>query len=132
WATIGKEIDHIANATMPDVKGFFNKFYNPGNAILVVAGNVRLAGVRSLAEKWFGGVPASAVPPRELPVEPPQKEARRKTVKADVPVNAIYKTWHMSGRNDPRFYAADLISDLLSRGTSSRLYQHLVKEKQLF
>ena len=132
WATIGKEIGHITNATMPDVKAFFNTHYHPANAILVVAGNVNLEQVKALAEKWFGPVPSAGAPSRKLPAEPVQKEARSLTVQADVPVSALYKTWHMSARNDPRFYAADLISDMLSSGTSSRLYLKLVKEKQLF
>ncbi|TCS86033.1 putative Zn-dependent peptidase [Anseongella ginsenosidimutans] len=132
WATIGKEISHISDASMPDVKAFFKKYYQPSNAILVVAGDVRLAQVKAMAEKWFGPISSCGLSARELPAEPRQAEARSKTVRADVPVSAIYKTWHMSGRNDARFYTADLISDVLSRGTSSRLYQKLVKEKQLF
>lgn len=132
WATIGKETSHIAHATMEDVKAFFNKFYQPANAIMVVAGDVTLQQVRTLTDKWFGPIPSVPVASRSLPVEPPQTEARELRVQADVPVSAIYKTWHMSARTDPRYYAADLISDLLSRGTSSRLYRRLVKEKQLF
>ncbi|MFS8615841.1 MAG: pitrilysin family protein [Solitalea sp.] len=132
WATIGKEISHIANANMEEVKAFFDRFYQPANAILVVAGHVRLSQVKSLAEKWFGPIPSSPPPVRALPAEPAQKEARSKTVQANVPLNALYKTWHMSARDDSRFYAADLISDILARGTSSRLYRRLVKEQQLF
>lgn len=132
WATIGKEIAHIADASMPDVKAFFNKYYHPANAIMVVAGDVTRGRVEELAEKWFGPIPSGGRAQRALPAEPVQEEARSKTVRADVPVNAIYKTWHMSGRYDPRFYTADLISDVLSRGTSSRLYRRLVKEQSLF
>ncbi|HYH57393.1 MAG TPA: pitrilysin family protein, partial [Anseongella sp.] len=132
WATIGKDISHIEQASMSDVKDFFRRYYHPANALLVVAGDVTLDQVKQLAERWFGPVPASPVQARELPAEPAQDEPRRKTVHADVPLNALYKTWHMSGRKDPRFYTADLISDILSRGTSSRLYRRLVKEKQLF
>src|SRR3546814_357743 len=132
WATIGREIDHIARATMADVKAFFNAFYHPANAVMVVAGDVSVASVHALAEKWFGPIPPGEEHSRKLPAEPPQEQPRSKTVHADVPVDAIYKTWHMSGRDDQRYYAADLISDILSRGTSSRLYRRLVKEQALF
>lgn len=132
WATIGKEISHIENATMEDVRGFFFRHYRPNNAILVVAGNVNLAQVKQLSEKWFGPIPAGDIPPRQLPVEPRQKGKRTLTVEAKVPANAIYKSYHMPGRFQDDFYAADLFSDVISRGHSSRLYQQLVDEKELF
>ncbi len=132
WATIGKEISHIENAVMDDVKGFFKKHYHPGNAIMVVAGNVTLDQVKQLSEKWFGPIPAQVKTKRQLPIEPPQTEARSLTVHKDVPANAIYKTWHMCSRLDKDYHATDIISDILSRGNSSRLYISLVKNKQLF
>ncbi len=132
WMTIGKELSHVENAALQDVKDFFRKHYNPANAILCVAGNVTVEQVRALAEKWFGPIPAGEKYERALPQEPPQTEARRLEVKARVPVDAIYKCWHNYARLDPRYYAADLVTDLLSGGGSSRLYQSLVKEKQLF
>lgn len=132
WATIGKELAHIENASMEDVKAFFNRHYHPGNAILVVAGNISRAKTATLAEKWFAPIPGRYKQKRNLPQEPEQTEVRRSTVQAEVPLDAIYKSWHMSGRGDERYYTADLLSDLLSRGTSSRLYQSLVKEKKLF
>jgi zinc protease len=132
WATIGKEISHIENATMDDVKEFFYSHYIPNNAILVVAGNVTLNQVKQLAEKWFGPIPAGNKIQRKLPVEPRQTEKRILSVEADVPSNALYKSWHMGGRFDSDYYAIDLISDVLSRGHSSRLYQQLVQEKELF
>ena len=132
WATIGKEISHIENATMDDVKGFFFKHYLPPNAILVVAGNVTVDQVKTLSEKWFGPIPAGKPLLRNLPPEPAQKSKRTLTVEAKVPANAIYKSYHMPGRFDVDFYAADLFSDIMSRGHSSRLYQQLVDNKELF
>jgi zinc protease len=132
WATIGKEIAHIEQATMADVKSFFKKHYTPSNAILVVAGNVDSAEVRSLAEKWFEPIPAVEKPIRKLPAEPTQKEARKLTVERDVPASAIYKAYHMCSRLDEDYYATDLISDLLGRGNSSRFYKSLIKEQELF
>jgi predicted Zn-dependent peptidase len=132
WMTIGKELKHIEDATLEDVKAFFHKHYNPSNAILVVAGNVELAAVKQLTEKWFGPIPAGNKYERNLPVEPPQNAPRFMEVKADVPLDALYKCWHIYPRTDDRYYTADLISDMLSGGGSSRLYQSLVKDKQYF
>lgn len=132
WATIGKEISHIETATMDDVKGFFKEHYNPGNAILVVAGDVNVAQVKQLAEKWFGPIEAGIKPKRDLPKEPKQTEARHMTVERDVPVDSIYKAYHMCSRADKNYHTVDLISDILSRGNSSRMYNALVKEKQYF
>lgn len=131
WATIGKDVSHIENATMDDVKEFFFKYYVPDNAILVVAGNVTVDQVRRLAEKWFGPI-SPAKPNRILATEPRQQGKRSLDVQANVPANAFYKAWHMPGRFDKDYYALDLLSDLLGRGQSSRLYQKLVKEKEIF
>lgn len=132
WMTIGDELSHIENATLDDVKGFFFKHYTPSNAILVVAGPVTTDAVRALAEKWFGPIPAGNKYVRQLPAEPKQTAPRLLEVKANVPLDALYKTWHIYSRTDDRYYAADLITDILGGGASSRLYQQLVKEQQLF
>lgn len=132
WMTIGKELKHIEEAQLQDVKNFFFKHYTPSNAILVVAGNVETDKVVQLAEKWFGSIPGGEKYVRNLPQEPKQTEARRMEIKADVPIDAFIKTWHMSGRMERGYYVADLITDILGGGASSRLYQSLVKEQQLF
>ncbi len=132
WATIGKEVSHIEKATMNDVRDFFFSHYVPNNAVLVVAGNVTLDQVKQLSEKWFGPIPAGKKIKRTLPVEPKQTEKRILEVEAKVPASAIYKTYHMPGRFHPDYYAVDLLSDVLSRGQSSRLYLQLVKEKEIF
>jgi zinc protease len=132
WMTIGKELSHIENAKLGDVKNFFFKHYRPNNAILVVAGNVTVEKVKELTEKWFGDIPAGEKYIRKLPQEPPQTEARKLEVKAEVPLDAFYKCWHIYPRNDKRYYIADLITEVLSGGGSSRLFQSLVKEKKLF
>jgi len=132
WMTIGKELSHVENAQLEDVKRFFFKHYTPSNAILVVAGNVSVEQVRELAEKWFGDIPSGERYKRNLPVEPEQQEERRMTVHRKVPADAIYKTWHMCSRLDDDYYTTDLLTDILGGGASSRLYQALVKEQQLF
>jgi len=132
WMTIGKELSHIENARLADVKQFFFKHYRPVNAVLVIAGHVSLDEVKRLADKWFGPIPMGEKYLRNLPKEPEQKQSRLLEVQADVPLDAFYKTWHMASRLSKGYYAADLLSDILSGGGSSRLYQALVKEKQLF
>ena len=132
WQTIGKELSHIENAEIDDVKNFFYKHYRPVNAILAVGGNVKTEQVRVLTEKWFGDIPRGEKYLRNLAVEPPQREARKLEVTAKVPLHALYKCWHISSRLEDGYYSADLITEILSGGGSSRLYQSLVKEKQLF
>ncbi|MDB5002974.1 MAG: peptidase [Mucilaginibacter sp.] len=132
WDTIGKNIEHIENAKIEDVKAFFKKHYNPQNAIMVVGGDVKLEQVKELAQKWFGPIPAGEKYTRDLPQEPEQHEERREIVTAKVPLNDVYIALQMPGRREQEFYAVELMSDILSRGNSSRMYRNLVKEKQLF
>lgn len=132
WATIGKEISHIENATMDDVKSFFYKYYTPNNAILSIAGDVELEEIKRLCKKWFGSIPPGKINKRALPKEPVQIEPKRLKVERNVPANAIYKAYKMCNRIHKDYYATDLLSDVLSLGKSSRLHVSLVKEQQLF
>ncbi len=131
WATIGKEISHIENAVMDDVRGFFYKHYLPNNANLVVAGNVTVEQVKQLCKKWFEPIPAGNVIKKNLPVEGIQTASRFLETEAQVPLDAIYKVYHTQGRHDEGFNATDLMSDILGRSKSSRLYK-LVMENQIF
>ena len=131
WATIGKEMSHIENATLQDVKDFFFRYYVPNNALMVIAGNVTIDQVKKLSEKWFGPIPRG-IKSRDMLTEPTQEEKRSLNINAKVPANAFYKAYHMPGRFHNDYYAIDLLSDILSRGQSSRLYQQLVKQKEIF
>ena len=132
WMTIGKELSHIEDARLKDVKDFFHKHYCPVNAILVVAGKVKTDEVKKLAEKWFAGIPAGEKYNRLIPVEPKQDNPRTFEHRAQVPLDALYKCFHMGSRLDHGYYVADLITEILGGGGSSRLFQKLVKEKKLF
>jgi zinc protease len=132
WPTIGKEISHIEEATMEDVKSFFYKYYIPNNAILVIGGNVETAEVKKLSEKWFGPIPAGQPYLRNLTKEPEQKSLRRLEVKANVPLDALYMAYHMPDKLSKDYVVCDLLSDILGRGKSSRLYTKLVNEKKIF
>jgi zinc protease len=132
WPTIGKEISHIKDATLKDVKAFFRKYYVPNNAILVISGNVAEEQAFELAEKWMEAIPPN--PGLDLPIysEPEQHSAKQSTVFASVPQDSIYLAFKMPGRLDPGYYHADVLTDILSTGTSSRLHQRLLKEQGLF
>jgi zinc protease len=132
WMTIGKELSHIENAQLQDVKNFFSKHYRPVNAILVVAGNVTVEQVKMLAEKWFAPIETGEKYNRHLPEEPKQTKAKKLEIQAEVPLDALYKCWHIYQRMDHRYYVSDLITEILGGGGSSRLFQSLIKEKKLF
>ena len=132
WPTIGKDLSHIANATLEEVKAFFFRFYAPNNAVLAVTGNISFEEAVALTEKWFGPIPRREVPQRNLPQEPEQTEERRLTVERNVPLDSLFMAYHMCSHDHPDYYAFDILSDLLSNGRSSRLNQRLVQQKQLF
>lgn len=132
WATIGKSVDHIKEATLNDVKNFFFSNYGPNNAILSVAGNINPAKIFKLAEKWFGPIEQRKLTEQNLTPEPEQTEARHLTVYRNVPYPSIYMAFVMPRRNSPDFQTTDLISDILSNGKSSRLYRKLVQDEQRF
>jgi len=132
WNTIGEKIEHIEEATMEDVKAFFHQYYVPNNAVLVVGGDVTLEQIKALSEKWFAPIPKGADIERNIPIESAQEEYRLLEVEEDVPVDALYMAFHMAGRNDDTYHSEDLLSDILGRGKSSRLYQVLVEEKKIF
>lgn len=132
WPTIGKELSHIANATLDEVKDFFFRFYAPNNAVLAVTGNISFEETVALTEKWFAPIPRRDVPQRQLPQEPLQTEERRLTVERNVPIDSLFMAYHMCERSHPDYYAFDILSDILSNGRSSRLNQHLMQDKQLF
>jgi predicted Zn-dependent peptidase len=131
WATIGKEIRHIEEATMDDVKNFFQTFYHPANAIICVAGNIQFDETLELIKKWFGTIPSQTKKLRDLPAEPEQNEFRKKDLSRDVPSKAFYFAFKMVERTHPDYYTCDVISDILGQDKSARLYLKLKKELQI-
>ncbi len=132
WNTIGKDISHIEKASMEEVKTFYKKYYNPNNAIMVLAGNINLKEAQVLTKKWFADIPNGENIVHKLPQEPQQTKARRQTVEREVPSDALYLTFPMCHRLHPDYQATDLLSDVLSNGSSSRLNRRLVKEQAIF
>lgn len=132
WPTIGKELSHISQATLDEVKSFFYRFYAPNNAVLAVTGNISWEETVRLTEKWFAPIPHREVSVRRLPQEPLQTEERRLEVERNVPLDALFMVYHMCSRDDADYYAFDILSDILSNGRSSRLNRKLVQEEKLF
>lgn len=132
WPTIGKDLLHIEQATLEEVKSFFHRFYAPNNAVLAITGNISWEEAVRLTEKWFGPIPRRDVPVRQLPQEPVQTKERRQVVKRPVPLDALFMAFHMCSREHPDYYAFDILSDILSNGRSSRLNRRLVQEQKLF
>jgi predicted Zn-dependent peptidase len=132
WQTIGASLAHVEATQLQQVKDFFAKHYTPCNAILVVAGAVTTAQVKALAQKWFGPIPGGTPYKRQLPAEPRQTAPRHLSVEGNVPLDALYKCWHMGNRLSNSYYCIELLTEVLGSGGSSRLHQKLVKEQQLF
>lgn len=130
WPTIGKVPEHVADTTIGDIKAFYHKFYNPNNAILTIAGNITLDRAKELVEKWFGDIPSGPTPQRNLPIEPPQEKLQQRINQASVPLDAIYLAFHTPGRDHQDYYVADMITDILATGPSSRLNLRILKEKK--
>lgn len=132
WSTIGEKIEHIQDATLDEVKEFYYTHYAPNNAVLSIAGDIQADLAFRMAEKWFGHIEQRQVKPRMLPLEPKQTKRREITVKRDVPLNGIFMAFHMCSRTSMDYHTSDLISDILSGGNSSRLYEKLVKNDAVF
>ncbi len=131
WPTIGKELKHVEDASLEEVQAFYDKYYHPNNAILVLAGNIEKEKASELAGTYFGELKGSPVE-QKIFEEPEQISSKQKTVFEDVPLNAIYIAFKMCDRLHPDYYVADVTSDILSDGNSSRLHQRLVKEEKAF
>jgi zinc protease len=132
WPTIGKEMGHIAAVAIEDAKDFYNKFYAPQNAIICLSGHITNEEGHALIEKWFAHIEGAK--PNEIVIAPKETLSGNasRTITAEVPSKAIYIAFKMSDRLGYDFYLTDILSDLLSSGRSSRFYQSLIKEQQLF
>ena len=114
WCTIGKDISHVQEATLEDVKGFFFKYYRPNNAIMAVAGDVKCEEVRGMVDRLFGDIPRgeqdSAIV--KLEPEPDWTEAKVVEVRRDVPQDMVYKCFLMGDRFSRDYYVCNLLSDV--------------------
>lgn len=132
WPVIGRRIEDIENATLDEVKAFYNAHYAPNNAILCISGSISYDEAYRLCNKWFAPIEAREIAPRVLVKEPQQEDLRRLSVERDVPLDAIVMAYRMGSRNDKQYHACDILSDILGTGTSSRLHKELVLNKRIF
>ena len=122
WPTIGKDLSHIANATLEEVKAFFFRFYAPNNAILAVTGNIAFEEAVALTEKWFGPIPRREVPQRNLPQEPEQTEEMKENQNGQI-------IEHISGK--PSAGVSLEQAEAAVREELERLQQEPVDEQEL-
>jgi zinc protease len=133
WPVIGLTPEHIEQATLEEVRAFYERWYTPANAVLCICGHVDTAEAIQLTEKWFGNIASGERPVRNIAPEPPQTVAKSRVVESPlVPVPAVYLAFRMPDRLSPDFYPIDLLTDILAQGHSSRLYRHLLREQRLF
>jgi zinc protease len=131
WPIIGWMSD-IARINRAELRAFYDTYYLPNNAILVIAGDVRAPAALAMARRHFGRIARGAAPPPVTAVEPAPLDERRLVVRreqAQLPVVNI--AWHVPNHTSADAPALELLSTLLSSGRTSRLYQKLVYEKRM-
>jgi zinc protease len=130
WPTIGWGED-IKRFTLKDLKEYYKTYYNPVNAFLVVVGDFKKEKILPRIEKAFGGIPKGNPPEQEKDIDPPQKGERRTQVVRQAELPYLIAGYHVPNLKDPDAYVLEVMSAVLAGGKSSRLYRHLVLEKQL-
>ncbi len=132
WPAIGMDISHIEKADLASARRFYDRYYNPSNAILSIAGRVNPDDIFALAEKWFGNIPGGTTDRRSLPAEPLQDKRRELTVYRQVPAAHLLMAYHTGPRSSRDFYILDLMTDILAGCDSARFPSLLVRQKELF
>lgn len=130
WPVIGYE-DDMKNWKQSDLERYFKTYYAPNNCVVVVSGNIKLAEVKKLAEKYLESIPAQPVPPPVVITEPVQSGERRISVQKDVATPYLLIAYKAPEAKNEDYYSLTILSDILSSGKSSRLHTSLVDEKQL-
>ena len=126
------DLKDLEAATLQDVKTFFEKYYAPSNAVVVVVGDVDPAQTLGWIQKYFGPLPKRPTPVQPDISEPRQDKEKRATKPDPLATRpALAVSWHMPVRNTPEYYAMGLVNKILVQGKDSRLYQALVQEKGL-
>ncbi|GGG14929.1 M16 family metallopeptidase [Pontibacter amylolyticus] len=124
------DLKDLDAATLKDVQSFFDTFYSPNNAVLVVVGDFEAGDAKNWIQQYFGGIPSVNLPAPVDLTEPRQEKEQRFT-KDDKLANrpALAFAYHMPERNSPEYYAMGLLDQILLQGNDSRLYQALVQER---
>ncbi|MDD4050992.1 MAG: pitrilysin family protein [candidate division Zixibacteria bacterium] len=127
WSVVGWATD-IENYRLQDMEEYFHTYYHPSNAIAVVVGDVKPEEVFTLCEKYFGAIPARPAPRQVFTDDAPQQGERRVEVEYDAKPSAMIG-WHMPQIGHPDVAALDVLSDILSKGRTSRLYKNIMEKK---
>jgi predicted Zn-dependent peptidase len=130
WPVIGY-MEDIAAATLEDVESFFRAWYTPDNAVLTLAGDLEPARALELVERYFGDIPAGPRPEPPRPAPLPPAPATRETMPDAVELARLYLAWRLPAYGTDEWYAADLLSSVLTGGRSSPMYRDLVHGRQL-
>jgi zinc protease len=130
WTPIGT-IEDLEKVTPADCQRFYDTYYQPNNATLVVVGDVDETGVRQLIDQHFGSIPKGPEPVRVAAVEPPQTATREETLRIEVQIPVVVGGYHIPRAADPDVPALEVLAAILSGGESSRLHQRLVRRERL-
>ncbi|MEP7322618.1 MAG: pitrilysin family protein [Saprospiraceae bacterium] len=131
WPTIGKDVKTIASLKLRDAQNFYKTYYQPANAVLSINSNMPSKEILVLVEKYFGYIKSKPFNKKSYPIEKRQKKLRSLRAAQRTPADAIYLAFHMGSRMQNDFYVADVISDVLSNGHSTRLFKKMVRGKKL-
>lgn len=131
WSVIGSE-EHLKVATISDFKNFYDNFYQPNNATLVIAGDIDVKEVKKYVRDYFGILPNAPEPKRnDYKLQPLTKEYRETVIDDKAPMPALFMGFQGPTLSDADYYACSLLTDILASGESSRLYQRLVDKDQI-
>ena len=130
WPVIGYE-DDMKNWKQSDLEQYFKTYYAPNNCVTVISGNVKFADVKRLAEKYIESIPAQPTPPKVNITEPAQTGERRIVLQKDVSTPYLNIVFKVPESKNEDYYALSILSDILTKGKSSRLYAALVDKKQI-
>ncbi len=128
--TIGSMAD-LDRASVDEVRAFYNTYYIPNNATLVIVGDIDVAQAEDWVRQYFGPLSAGPPPERNIPPEPPQTAERLVKVNLNVSLPAFVEGFHMPADGTPDAYPLRLASKILSDGESSRIYRRLVYDKEI-
>lgn len=132
WPVIGLDFDHIASVTLDDARRFYQTHYSPHRTIMTISGNVDTDTVRRLCDKWFATIPSRETPLRDIPSEPLRDTPETLEAEGNVPLTAITLSYPMDPYGTEGYFAADLLTDILANGTSSRFYRNLAMDTGIF
>ena len=132
WPTIGADPSHIAEASLSEVKDFFDTWYGPNNAIICLSGGITTKNGFDLVEKYFGDISPKPFVRKHYENGDKQKERKQFQSGQIVPINSIYMAWKGLDRLHEDYYAMDLLSDIFSGGRSARFFSRLIKGSRKF